>query len=125
MFEVEEFDEMNLQQRAAHKFNYKTARERDTRLWWNCVLGLIVGIFCVGGFAVAAQRHFSAHECSRQNVEMQREIERLRAERQQLLAQREAALSPAQLKAKAQKIGMQTPVAAQIGLPENEIVLNR
>lgn len=111
---------MNLEQRAAHKFNSRVPRERDSRLWWNCVAGLTVGILSIGGFAYAAQQHFGAHECSRRNVEMQRQIERLRAERQQLLAKREVALSPAQLKKQAQKIGMQTPVAAQIGLPENE-----
>lgn len=109
---------MNLKQRAVHKLNSPVARETDSRLWWNCIFGLIVGILSIGGFAYAAQQHFSAHECSRRNVEMQRQIERLRAERQQLLAQREIALSPAQLKKQAQKIGMQTPVAAQIGLPE-------
>jgi cell division protein FtsL len=82
--------------------------------------GLAIGIVLVGGFAAAAQQHFAAHQHSVRNVELQRERDRLRNERQRLLLKREAALSPAQLEKKAQKIGMRTPSAEQINqLPGN------
>lgn len=105
---------MNINRRSAHKLNSQVPRELDSRLWWNCVFGLILGVMLVVGFAYAAQQHFAAHERGKRNVELQRVIEHLRAERQQLLAAREAALSPQQLKKLARKIGMQTPDVNQI-----------
>lgn len=114
---------MNLQQRSARKFNRSMPREKDSRLWWNAVLGLMVGVLLVAGFAFAANKHFAAHQASQRNVEMQREIERLKAERQRLLAGREAALAPQKLQKLAEKIGLQTPVAAQINV--DAVALNQ
>jgi hypothetical protein len=79
-----------------------------------------VGIFLVVGFAIAAQRHFAAHEYSLQNVELQRERERLIAEQKRLLLERENALSLEALKKKAKKIGLQELTAEQINALEAE-----
>ena len=68
----------------------------------------------VVGFAIAAQRHFAAHEYSLHNVELQRERERLIAEQKRLLLERENALKLEELKKKAKKIGLQELTAGQI-----------
>lgn len=109
---------MRIEQRSVKKFNGKVPRERDSRLWWQCVGGVAVGILLVVGFAIAAQRHFAAHECSLQNVELQRERDRLIAEQKRLLLERENALSLDELKKKAQKIGLQSLTAEQINALE-------
>lgn len=102
------------QQRSARNLNGKVSRERDWRLWWQCVGAVAVGVLLVVGFAVAAQRHITAHECSLQNVVLERERERLLAEQKRLLLEREETLSLEELRKKAKKIGMQEVTAGQI-----------
>lgn len=105
---------MKYQERAAQKFNAPVERERDLRLWWKCIGGLAIGVFMVGGFSIAAQQHFTAYQHSVRNIELQRERDRLRNERNRLMLEREAALAPAQLEKKAFRIGMRTPASEQI-----------
>jgi hypothetical protein len=90
------------------------AEERDSRFWWLCFCGLIGGIFLAAGFVYAAGLHFDALERSAKNVEMRRQREQLKTDRQRLLLTRETALSPAQLEKQAHKIGMQGLTASQI-----------
>lgn len=105
---------MRIEQRSARRYNGKVSRERDARLWWQCVGAVAVGVLLVVGFAFAAQRHFAAHECNLQNVALERERERLVAEQKRLLLERETALSLEELKKKAKKIGLQEITAEQI-----------
>lgn len=103
-----------IEQRSVKKFNGAVPRERDTRLWWRCLLSVVIGITIVIGFALAAQQHFAAHEFSVENVKLQREREQLRTEQKRLLLEREIALSLDRLKQKAEKIGLQGLTVNQI-----------
>lgn len=103
-----------IEQRSVKKLNGAVRRERDLRLWWQCLSSIVVGIAVVLGFAAAAQQHFAAHEFSVENVKLQREREQLKIEQKRLLLERETALSLDRLRQKAEKMGLQGLTANQI-----------
>ncbi len=103
-----------MRDRTTLKIKNQVEQEHDHSIWWRCLCGLIVGIFVVGGFAFAAQQHFAAIENSAKNVELQRQREKLKNERQRLLLEREAALSPSHLEKLARNIGLQNVSFRQI-----------
>jgi cell division protein FtsL len=108
------------------RINNQVNHERDLRVWWRCVLGVVGGILVAAGFAFAAQHHFSAVQFSAQNVELQRERERLKTERKRLLLERETVASPAQLEKMARNIGLQNVSVRQInnfGETANEVLI--
>lgn len=98
---------MQIEQRSVRKFNGEVPRERDSRLWWQCVGGVIVGILLVGGFAHAAKQHFDAYGHGLKTVELQCERNRLKVEQKRLLLERENAVSLDELKKKAKKLGLE------------------
>jgi cell division protein FtsL len=104
----------NFEKRLGRKYNGEVRRERDWRLWWQCVGALAIGLLLVGGFSAAAQQHFSAHRQSIENVVLERERDKLRDEQKRLILEREAALSLEELKKKARLLGMQEIRARQI-----------
>lgn len=105
---------MQIEQRSVKKLNAEIPRERDSRLWWNCVGGLFIGMLVVGGIAVGAQARLAAHETGAENVELERKLDKLKAERDRLLLERNNSLAPEELKKRAKKIGMQEITAEQL-----------
>lgn len=96
------------------KIKNEIRHERDERHLRRCIAGVVAGILVAAGFAFAAQQHFSALQFSAQNVEMQRQRERLRVEQKRLIFEREMASSPEQLETRARKIGLQNVSVEQI-----------
>lgn len=99
--------------------NERIRRERDPIPWRYCILTLICGLFLVAGFFWAANRHFSVMEFGIKNAKLRREKENLEAEQRRLYLMREIALSPAEIKKAAKKIGLQdlTPESIEVMLP--------
>lgn len=97
----------------------KIRRERDPIPWRYCILTLICGLFLVAGFFWAANRHFSVMEFGIKNAKLRREKESLEAEQRRLYLMREIALSPAEIKKAAKKIGLQdlTPESIEVMPP--------
>ena len=113
-----------MQDNSLLKIKNEIRHERDFRHLWRCVLGVFGGILIAVGFAFAAQQHFTALQCSVRNVEMQKELERLKKEQKRLIFEREMASSPAQLENRARRIGLQTIAAQQINrFDENELAI--
>lgn len=105
---------MRFESRSAKNYNGEVPRQRDARLWWKCIGGVFIGLMLVGSIAVSAKQRHEAHECSQQNVELQRERERLITEKKRLEVERENALKLDELKKRAKKIGMRELTAEHI-----------
>jgi hypothetical protein len=77
-------------------------------------LTLVCGLILVGGFFYAAQQHFSAIDYSIKNSKLRQQKEDLQAEQRRLYLNREKALTPAEIKKAAKKIGLQEFAASSI-----------
>jgi hypothetical protein len=84
----------------------KIRREKDPIPWRYCLLTLVCGVILVGGFFVAARSHFSSIDFGIKNSSLKKQIEDMEAEKRLLLLSKEIALSPAELKRAAKKIGL-------------------
>ena len=84
----------------------KIHREKDPIPWRYCLLTLLCGTFLVGGFFVAARSHFASIDFGIKNSTLKKQLEDLEAEKRRLLWLRETALSPAEIKKAAKKLGL-------------------
>jgi hypothetical protein len=84
----------------------KIRREKDPIPWRFCLLTLCCGTFLVGGFFVAARSHFSSIDFGIKNSTLKKQLEDLEAEKRRLLWLKETALSPAEIKKAAKKLGL-------------------
>ena len=82
-------------------------RQRDPLPWRYCFFTLVCGLILVVGFFYAARQHFSAIEYGMKNANLRQQKEDLQAEQRRLYLSREIALSPAEIKKAAKKIGLQ------------------
>jgi hypothetical protein len=73
--------------------------------WRYCVLTLICGLFLITGFFFAAGQHFSSIEYSIKNSKLRKQLDELEADKRRLVLAKEIALSPAEIKKVAKKIG--------------------
>jgi hypothetical protein len=89
-------------------------REREPIPWRQCLLALVCGLILVGGFFYAARTHFSAVDFGMKNAKLRRQKEDLEAEQQRFKLAREIALSPAEIKKAARKLGFQDMSASNI-----------
>jgi hypothetical protein len=89
-------------------------REREPIPWRQCLLALACGVILVGGFFYAARTHFSAVDFGMKNAKLRRQKEDLEAEQQRFKLAREIALSPAEVKKAARKLGFQDMSASNI-----------
>ena len=89
----------------------KIRREKDPIPWRYCLLTLVCGVFLVGGFFVAARAHFSSVDFGIKNSTLKKQLEDLESEKRRLQWLRETALSPAEIKKAAKKLGL-TEVSA-------------
>lgn len=84
----------------------KIRREKDPIPWRYCLLTFACGVFLVGGFFVAARSHFASIDFGIKNSSLKKQIEDLEAEKRRLLWLKETALSPAEIKKAAKKLGL-------------------
>ena len=93
----------------------KTQRtSRDPIPWRYCFVTLGCGLILVVGFFFAARQHFSSIELSIKNSTLRKQIEELEAGKRRLILAKEIALSPAEIKKAAQKIGFREMTASNI-----------
>lgn len=92
----------------------KIRRERDPIPWRYCFLTLVCGVLLVGGFFFAARQHFSSIDFGIKNSSLKKQIEELEAEKRRLLLSKEIALSPAEIKKAAKKLGLTEMTASNI-----------
>jgi hypothetical protein len=84
----------------------KIRREKDPIPWRYCLVTLVCGVFLVGGFFVAARAHFSSIDFGIKNSTLKKQLEDLESEKRRLQWLRETALSPAEIKKAAKKLGL-------------------
>ena len=92
----------------------RVKRERDPLPWRYCLLTLVCGLVLVGGFFFAARQHFSSIDFGIKNSQLKKQKDELEAAKRQLLLAKEIALSPAEIKKAAKKIGLTEMTAANI-----------
>lgn len=100
----------------------KIRREKDPIPWRYCLLTLVCGAFLVGGFFFAARSHFSSIDFGIKNSSLKKQLEDLESEKRRLTLLKEIALSPAEIKKAAKKIGL-TEISAsnfETGRPNAE-----
>jgi hypothetical protein len=77
---------------------------------------LVCGVILVGGFFYAARLHFSAMDYGFKNAKLREQKAELEAEQRRFKLAREIALSPAEIKKAARKLGFQDMSASNIQL---------
>jgi len=93
----------------------KTQRpERDSIPWRYCFLTLACGLILVVGFFFAARQHFSSIDFGIKNSKLRKQIEELESSKRRLILAKEIALSPAEIKKTARKIGLREMTASNI-----------
>jgi hypothetical protein len=88
------------------------------------LLALFCGLFLIVGFFFAARQHFASMDFSIKNSKLRRMSEELESDKRRLLLAKEIALSPAEIKKAAHKIGLKVMTAAnniQIARPTESI----
>lgn len=88
------------------KANDKIHREKDPIPWRYCLLTLACGALLVGGFFFAAKSHFASIDFGIKNSTLKKQLEDLEAEKRRLMWLKETALSPAEIKKAAKKMGL-------------------
>ena len=92
----------------------RVKREGDPIPWRYCLLTLVCGLVLVGGFFFAARQHFSSINFGIKNSQLKKQKDELEAAKRQLLLAKEIALSPAEIKKAAKKIGLSEMTATNI-----------
>ncbi|MDQ2747148.1 MAG: hypothetical protein M3T96_07815 [Acidobacteriota bacterium] len=83
----------------------RSAPGRDSIPWKYCLLTLVCGTMLVAGFFFAARQHFSSIDFGIKNSRLRQQIENLEADKRRFLLAKEVALSPAEIKKAAIKLG--------------------
>ncbi|MDQ3133077.1 MAG: cell division protein FtsL [Acidobacteriota bacterium] len=92
----------------------KSRRDRDPIPWRYTLLTLFCALFLVAGFFFAARQHFSSIDYGMKNSKLRKQLDELEGEKRRLILEKEIALSPAEIKKAAKKIGMTTMTASNI-----------
>jgi len=88
------------------KSNDKINREKDPIPWRYCLMTLVCGVFLVGGFFFAARSHFASIDFGIRNSTLKKQLEDLESEKRRLTFLKEIAISPAEIKKAAKKLGL-------------------
>ncbi|MCY7374781.1 MAG: hypothetical protein LH472_02260 [Pyrinomonadaceae bacterium] len=96
---------------------------RDPIPWRYCLLTLGCGSILVVGFFFAARQHFSSIDFGIKNSRLRKQIENLEGDKRRFMLAKEIALSPAEVKKAAQKIGFREMTASNIEVyrPANNV----
>lgn len=86
------------------------------RRWPAFMLILVCGLMLVSGFFFAGRQHFSSMDYGMKNSRLRKQIDDLEAEKRRLLLAREVAMSPAEIKKAAKKIGFTDTPATEVEL---------
>ncbi|MGI8885098.1 MAG: hypothetical protein ACR2IA_12730 [Pyrinomonadaceae bacterium] len=92
----------------------KSRRERDPIPWRYTLLTLFCALFLVAGFFFTARQHFSSIDYGMKNSKLRKQLDELEGEKRRLILEKEIALSPAEIKKAAKKIGMTAMTASNI-----------
>ena len=87
---------------------------RDPIPWKYCLLTLACGLMLVTGFFFAARSHFASIDFGIKNSKLRKQIEELEGDKRRLILSKEIALSPAEIKKAAKKIGLTEMTASNI-----------
>jgi len=87
---------------------------REPIPWRYCILTLCCGLILVVGFFLAAWQHFSSIDYGIKNSKLRKQIEELESDKRRLILSKEIALSPAEIKKAAKKIGLKEMTASNI-----------
>lgn len=87
---------------------------RDPIPWRYCFLTLVCGLVLVVGFFFAARSHFSSIDFGIKNSKLRKQIDELESDKRRLILAKEIAMSPAEIKKAAKKIGLTEMTAANI-----------
>ncbi len=87
---------------------------RDSIPWKYCFLTLACGLMLVVGFFFAARSHFASIDFGIKNSRLRKQIEELESDKRRLILSKEIALSPAEIKKAAKKIGLTEMTASNI-----------
>lgn len=90
----------------------KIPRVSDPIRWRYGFLTLLCGLVLVVGFFFAARQHFSAIDFSIKNSRLKKQIDELEAAKRRLQLDKEIALTPAEIKKAAKKIGLTETVVS-------------
>lgn len=97
-----------------NKAPQKIKRERAPLPWRYFLMTVLCGLFLVVGFFFAARQHFSAIDYGIKNSRLRKQIDELETEKRQLMLAKEIALSPAEIKKAAKKMGLSAMTASNI-----------
>ncbi|HEX8639485.1 MAG TPA: hypothetical protein VF692_15555 [Pyrinomonadaceae bacterium] len=97
-----------------NKTPQKLKRERAPLPWRYFMMTVLCGLFLVVGFFFAARQHFSAIDYGIKNSRLRKQIDELETEKRQLMLAKEIALSPAEIKKAAKKMGLSAMTASNI-----------
>jgi len=92
----------------------QSTQRGDSIPWRYCILTLCCGLILVTGFFFAARQHFSSIDFGIKNSKLRKQIEELEADKRRLILSKEIALSPAEIKKAAKKIGLTEMTASNI-----------
>ena len=90
------------------------SKKGDPIPWRYGLLTLGCGVILVVGFFFAARQHFSSIDFGIKNSKLRKQIESLEADKRRFLLAKEIALSPAEIKKAAQKLGFREMTASNI-----------
>ncbi|MGI8788969.1 MAG: hypothetical protein ACR2HG_14600 [Pyrinomonadaceae bacterium] len=93
-----------------------TRRERSLIPWRYGLLMLGCGAMLIVGFFFAAQQHFASIDFSIKNSRLKKQIEELETSKRNLLLAKEIAMSPAEIKKAAQKLGFRETMASSVAV---------
>ena len=97
-----------------NKTSQKNQRERAPLPWRYFTMTILCVLFLVVGFFFAARQHFSAIDYGIKNSRLRKQIDELETEKRQLMLAKEIALSPAEIKKAAKKMGLSAMTASNI-----------
>ncbi len=92
----------------------KIRREREPVSWKYILLISFCGLMLVVGFFGAARQHFASINYSIKNSKLKKEVEELKSDKRRLQLAKEVALSPAEIKKSAKKMGFTEMTASNI-----------
>jgi len=98
-----------------HSGKSKTqSARRDQIPWKYCFVTLACGLILVVGFFFAARQHFASIDFGIKNSKLRKQIEELKGDKRRLILSKEIALSPAEIKKAAKKMGLTEMTASNI-----------